>query len=187
VSTPVRLTVGPNFPGATILRGSQSVRAGRSAVLAIQLVGSATVQWLRDGRPVPGATATTLTIAGAGVDDEGLYTVLLTNSRGTTEVVVGRLSVLQAPPVFVVEPRNLTGSAGARLALTARVTGRGRMHYTWLRNGKPVNLPAISGQGTNRLVFEKFLPIHAGDYQLEVRNAFGVARSRVARVRVRVR
>jgi len=185
LTTPVLLSVVSGQPAAVIVRGSQSVNAGRPAVFVIKLIGNASIHWLHDGKLVPGATSTTLRVPNAGAADAGLYTVRLTNSQGSTEVVVGKLTVLKSPPEFTVQPNGASVPAGGRAVFSARVVSNGPVRYVWLRDGKPVSMPDVSGVNTDRLIIPKVRPAHAGVYVLQATNAFGTARSRAVRLTVR--
>ena len=74
---------------------SVAVLAGASATFSVAVSGTApfTYQWLKDGNSIPGATASTYTVASAAVADAGSYSVRVTNSAGSANSAAALLSV----------------------------------------------------------------------------------------------
>jgi outer membrane protein assembly factor BamB len=97
--------------GAVIITtqpASQSVSPGGSLTLSVAAVGTGTLsyQWFKDGAAIAGANAATYTITNATAAASGTYTVVVTNSLGSTtssgatvSIVASRLSNLSARAV----------------------------------------------------------------------------------------
>lgn len=63
---------------------SKKVEKGETAMIGVEVaaVPEATYQWLKDGKPIKGATRTTLKIEHANINDTGTYTVAINNNAG---------------------------------------------------------------------------------------------------------
>lgn len=72
------------------------------------------------------------------------------------------------PPQIVTGPAGQTVNPGSAATLTVTVTGTEPLAYVWRRNGEPV--PNANGPTLN---LPDFQPGQAGDYTVEVSNAFG--------------
>ena len=69
--------------------------AGENAVFTVSAVGTLplTYQWQFNGGALPGATGSSYTRLNVQTDDAGIYTVLITNSAGTTNSAPAALTV----------------------------------------------------------------------------------------------
>ena len=94
---------------------SMTVYTGQPANFGAVAQGSLPLhyQWMLNGVAVPGATNNTLSLVAAGLSDEGSYTLVVTNSSGTTTSRIARLSLLE-----VISTLRSTGigAGGAPLA-----------------------------------------------------------------------
>jgi pectate lyase len=91
---------------------SQVVLVGGTASFTAVAVGTAPIsyQWNKDGVPISGATATTLTLANVSASDDGNYSATASNSVGVTTSDPAQLTVTTS----VIVPNsayNLTGFA----------------------------------------------------------------------------
>ena len=61
-----------------------TARDGDRAVLTAKVaaIPAASWQWLKDGKPIPGATAETLTLEHVNAKNAGQYTLMATNALG---------------------------------------------------------------------------------------------------------
>ncbi len=79
-----------------ILSHPESITTGAGKTVSFQIkaaaIPEAVYQWFKDGKPVPGATAATLTIRNATPSDAAAYSVLVKNHSGET---VSRTATLQ--------------------------------------------------------------------------------------------
>ena len=78
------------------------VTNGATAVFRVAATGTAPLQyqWFLDGHPIPGATDPELTITPVQTRDTGLYTVTVTNLRGTQTSAAAGLTI-NTPPTAV--------------------------------------------------------------------------------------
>ena len=87
-------------PTITTQPQSQTVNLGAAAQFNVAAtgVGTLTYQWLFNGNPVAGATATNLVIANAQTNDAGTYSVVVDNGSQTTSS--GALLTVNQPPTL---------------------------------------------------------------------------------------
>lgn len=95
------LTVTPGVP-PTISSQPQSLtlESGDAVAISVSAAGSAplTIQWLKDGKVVPGATNLYFSISSAQFTDAGLYNVTASNSFGVAVSSQAQLIVLPPTP-----------------------------------------------------------------------------------------
>ncbi len=146
---------------------SQALCAGATATFTANVTGSTSVKWQKNGVDV-GNTTTTLSLSNIAAANAGSYTLLATNSCGTTTSAVATLTVNNKPTI-----NSLTSSspvcAGATATITSAVTPNGdnNLTYSWSLNGTAVNgnLPTLS--------IPNFQSANAGTYALVVTNSCG--------------
>ncbi|MEY2427687.1 MAG: large repetitive protein [Verrucomicrobiota bacterium] len=68
-------------------------------------------QWLFEGEPIDSATDTNLTLVNISEDDEGEYSLVVTNAYGSTTSAVAFLTVAIEPP-YITSPLSVTGRQG---------------------------------------------------------------------------
>ncbi|MBL8212928.1 MAG: immunoglobulin domain-containing protein [Bryobacterales bacterium] len=110
-STPVVLRVSrdPVAPPPAITQQPLplTAAAGEPATFTVAATGAGlTYQWFKDGAPLPGATASSFTIARAQLTDQGQYTVLITNGSGRVTSEAARLTLVSAMSVVTATPVN---------------------------------------------------------------------------------
>ncbi|MBI5693202.1 MAG: immunoglobulin domain-containing protein [Verrucomicrobia bacterium] len=104
---PINFAIAASGGGGTATRPvvaqqpvSQAVTVGSSVTLSAGITGTPTpsLQWRRNGIDLPGATSATLTLPSAQVSDAGDYSVVASNSAGSTTSSVATLIVIAANP-----------------------------------------------------------------------------------------
>ena len=133
-----------------------------------------TYQWfyddvpLVDGPGISGATTNRLIISDLSMARAGLYTVVVTNSVGTSEREVEL--VMQAPPQIVSGPGPGSQSAvtGSTVTFQVAATGDPAPAFQWLRNGEP-----IDGETSDTLVLSSVTSAANGAYSVRVSNPAG--------------
>jgi len=100
-----------NVPTITAQPAAQSVSAGSRATFSVTASGEGTLtyQWRKDGTPLPGATSATYTIASVASSDAGNYSVVVSNSWGSTTSSDAALT-LATPPT--TPPNSGGGNSG---------------------------------------------------------------------------
>lgn len=81
LSNPAQLTLPAVVP-VLGLPEDATLTMGESITLRVNVEGPATYQWLKDGRPVRGATEANFEITDAGVEAAGQYSVMVTTAQG---------------------------------------------------------------------------------------------------------
>ncbi len=163
-------------PVITASPSSQTVFAGASVSFSGAATGSPTptVQWFKDGVPLPGATASTCTIATVAAADAGSYVLTATNSVGTATSAPAVL-VVNPPltaPAFTLQPVGQTVFAGATVTFTAAASGNPAPAYQWRRDGT-----AIAGATNASFALAAAALADAGTYTVTATNSAGTATS----------
>lgn len=123
-------------PKVTSQPTAQSIPEGGTAaftVVATSLNPPMTYQWMKDGKPIAGATDSTLVLNNIVSDvDDGDYHALLTDGNGFTVTSTARLTVLLAPvQVSPVPSLNLTAVAGQTVTFGAQFRGTKPIWLQW--------------------------------------------------------
>ncbi len=164
LTSPVQITTQP---------AAQVLAAGANATFAVGATGSAPLgyQWRFFGVNLPGATNSALTVIGVQPTDAGPYSVVVTNSVGSTNSVAVQLTV-NVPPVISVSPLSQTNAVGDNVNFTVSAKGTAPLGYQWRLNG--ANLTT----GTNdTLTLSNVQLGQAGSYVVVVSNAGGAVTS----------
>lgn len=108
----------PVLPVITSQPVQQTVSPGGPVTLSIGSTGEALAyQWRRNGKPIPGATAASYTVAKAGGENAGSYDVVVTGRDGSVTSA--------AASVFVLDLQMFAG-----LVIDGPVGGQVRVEYT---------------------------------------------------------
>ncbi len=121
---------------------SLTILSGSNAVFTATVDGSApfVYRWrkssvnLSNGGRISGATSGTLTITGALTNDNGVYSLFVTNAVGSTTSIGATLTVIIPPTITSVT--NASGKQGAPFTFTLTATGSAPITFT------ATNLPA---------------------------------------------
>ena len=143
------LTVnGPTVTAPAISLPPASINAsvGGTATLAVVATGSPSYQWRKNGVPVPGATAASLTLTPLTTADTAGYDVVLTNSAGT--VTSAAAAVIVAGPLTArLSNLSVRTTLTANQLLTVGLTVSGGSKQVLLRAAGPA-LAALGVTGT---------------------------------------
>ena len=188
---PARVTVaaGTVRPGPPVIVRQPTATvalAGSAAVLTVTATGAPApaYQWRRNGTPVAGATAATLTLPAVQAAEAGGYDVVVRNASGETTSSLATLTVVTAPvaPTIGRQPGSVTVVAGRTATLAAAATGAPAPTYQWFKDGT-----AVAGATTATLMLADATAAVAGTYTLRAANAAGTVTSQPATVRVAAR
>jgi len=135
----VSIVPPPTAPSFSAQPAGRTGYIGDHATFSALATGSPTItyQWRKNGVAIPGATGSMLTLNNLQVGDAGTYSVLATNTAGTT---VSSNAVLTVGARL--EAGDFNGDGKADIFWTNRVTGARAL---WLMNGAMVNSNAFLG------------------------------------------
>ena len=118
-----------------------AVTEGDPATFSVDATGTDPLswQWLRDGSPVAGATAASLTINPTTFADHAArVSVTLTNSVGTVTSQVAVLTIRPFPPMIITQPQSQSVPDGQVATFSAVANGAGPMTWQWYRDGAAI-------------------------------------------------
>jgi subtilisin family serine protease len=167
-------------PEFVILPTDKSVNPGTTVRLVTAVDGNPepSLQWLKDGRALPGATNSTLNLGEVQGPDSGVFQLVASNEVGvaTSRSIV--VSVFQTPALGR-QPADLTVDYGMPFELSVQASGNPAPTYQWSRGG--LALPGATN-ATYRVASAS--SEDQGVYSVEVRNDLGSTRSAQAAVLV---
>lgn len=174
-------------PVVTVPPASQTVNAGTNVTFAVTVTGSPTLayQWRKNGTPVSGATASTLTLVNVQAGDTASYEVYVSNSAGFATSAPATLTVNASAPVITGQPVSRTAVTAENASFTVTATGTAPLAYQWRKEGVPLaDGGAISGTATATLLLSGITAAHGGNYDVVVTNGLGSETSGVATLTV---
>lgn len=169
-------------PSFTTQPQSQTVAAGATVTFTAVASGdpAPTYQWRRDGTAVAGATGASLTLTNVSATQAGSYTVVATNSAGSTTSSAATLALASAAgPIISTQPLGATAAAGSTVALTVVASGTPAPTYQWRRDDVP-----LPGATDAQLVLNDVTSVQAGSYTVVVANPGGTVTSAAAALAV---
>ncbi|MCX8516809.1 MAG: DUF1566 domain-containing protein [Rhodoferax sp.] len=122
---------------------SQSVVTGSSATFTVATTGSAmlTYQWKKNGTDISGATNSSYTTPPTtSADDGAQFSVVVSNSAGSTTSSDARLGVTNVPvaPAIGKQPENQSVVTGASASFSVTAAGTSPS-YQWKKNGSDIS------------------------------------------------
>jgi glucose/arabinose dehydrogenase len=139
--------------------------------------GPHTYQWRKNGSPIPGATASSYSIAAAVPGDAGDYSVSVTGACGSVTTPAATLTVNTA--VTASTPANVTVCAGAAASFSTTPGGSGPFAFQWRKNGN-----AIPGATAASYAIASTVLGDAGAYSVSVTGACGTVTTPAATLAV---
>jgi len=180
-SDPVTITAGPlSAPSLSTLPADLTVSAGETAILTMAMAGIPlpSVQWMKNGQPISGATQTIVILPNVQLGDAGTYSVMATNSLGSS-TTNGETLIVNAPVAISAQPQSLSAAAGSLVTLSVTATGSGPLSYQWYRNGV-----AVAGAVYSTYTISSAQGSDAGSYSVTVGNAASSANSSVTQLTI---
>ena len=161
--------VAPIPPGFVQQPIGRTVAVGDSLKIEVEASGSPPLsyQWLREGKPIGGATENKLVLPSAQRSETGRYSVQVSNDGGMVTSEEIEVVVLD-PPAIVKQPLGKTVPIGSRIELVVEAAGSPPLAYQWRHNDVP-----IPGATSAILVIDKVSSSHDGAYVVEVSNLVG--------------
>lgn len=156
---------------------SLALLPGGKGSMTVTATGSnLTYQWRRNGTPISGATAKTLSFTNVQAADTGDIDVQVSNATTTLTSNVARLE-LRALAAFTTHPEDAVVELGEPLELEAEADGAPVPTWSWLRNGK-----AVAAQKLPELKVAAATLAEGGTYVARATNLAGKADSNPADV-----
>jgi len=167
---------------ASIVQQPTNVAAavGGQALLRVVVAGTAPLsyQWSMGGKDLAGATSSVLVLTNVQLSDAGSYAVEVSNAFGSQRSSNAVLSVGFAP-VVVAGPVSQTVEPGRTATFAVTATGTAPLGYQWIMDGTNV----VAATNTVLVVTNVQLS-SAGNYAVEVSNAYGMVTSSNAVLRL---
>lgn len=138
--------------------------------------GSLTYQWQQDGRPIPGANQSTLTMTNLNTLLGGQYNVVVGNPAGFVESSSAQLRTI-LPIVIANPPQLTTARPGASAQFSVTALSSTPIQYQWYFNGSP-----IPGARSATLSIPSAQVDNDGLYDVEVSDAYSILRSESVRL-----
>ena len=180
-STSAVATLTVKFPPSiTQQPASLTLNQGQAATFSVTAKGVPTpsYQWRFNATTQDGETNASLTIPAVQPTDAGAYSVVVSNSEGTTNSANATLTV-RVPPTITTQPRNLTVTEGESASFSVVAVGEAPLAYHWQFNGS--NLP---GATSPNFTIAAVQANQAGLYRAVVTNGFGAVTSAVANLTI---
>lgn len=168
--------------------GDVAVLLGGNFALSVTATGDSPLafRWQKDGANIAadarisGATTDALSVSGALTGDAGSYRVVVSNSIGVATSAVAVVTV-NSPPAMDSQPSNASVVLGSNVTLSVTVTGDPPFQFQWQKNGTNLSdAGPVSGSTTAALTIQPVAAGDAGNYRVQVSNAFGAITSHAA-------
>ncbi len=149
---------------------------GEPYVLSVSATGTAPIsyQWYQDGVEIPGATGTSYAIAAIDPDDEGVYTVVVSNVFGSV-TSAGANVIMGVAPIITDHPDPVGSCEGGIAIFRVEAEGTGPLEYRWFKDGQ-----IIFGSTTSTYTIFPVELADAGVYTVTVIGACGSVTSNPA-------
>jgi uncharacterized lipoprotein YddW (UPF0748 family) len=169
-------------PGITAHPQTQTVGQGSNATFIVTATGTAPLyyQWRFNSTNLPGATASSFTRSNAQPPDAGPYSVVVSNSFGTSNSATATLTVTPLPPTITQDPISRAAVPGGYSQFAVAASGSSVL-YQWQRD--QTNLP---GATSAILVLSNLISSDFGPYRAVAANPGGSATSAVAQLSMAV-
>lgn len=180
-----RLTVSDLKPTILTQPKNATVALGESAVFKVAAGGSdLTYQWeysKNNGATWTvwsGRTRTNLSVVASATNNGCMYRCVITNANGTVTSKSVRLTVSDAKPVILTNPKNVSAAVGNDVTFTVVAWGEG-LTYQWQysSNGSTWTNCKSGGYNTATFTFKAASNLNGRQYRCVVSNEFGSVNS----------
>jgi len=170
--TVIELSAGSSAPTIASQPANQAAPAGGTALFSVTASGTGplTYQWFKDGAALAGETAATLTISNVQASQLGTYTVVVTNSAGSTTSSGATLTLGNPGRLINLSVRSQAGSGSQTLIVGFVISGSGN---------KPVMVrgtgPTLSHFGVSGVLPDPKLDLFQGSTVIGTNDSWGAA------------
>lgn len=180
-SAPAWLTI-IGAPSITNQPASQIVNLGANVTFTTGVAGTGplTFQWRFNGTNIAGATTNTYSISNVQATNQGNYSLLVTNSAGSTVSSNASLTV-NLPPSISTQPVNVITNQNCPATFAVIASGASPLSYQWRFNGGN-----ISGATNSSYTMSSVTTNNAGGYSVFITNMAGTLLSSSATLTVNV-
>lgn len=170
-SEPALLVVTGVAPSFLTEPTTQTVNAGSNIVFTSLAAGSPTMtyQWRKNGQPINGATAATLTLNNVQAGDAASYDVVATNSVNSATSAAATLAVTPRLPFITAQPLARSIGLNGTATFSVTVVGTEPFTYQWRKDGTPIVGNASAATAT--LVIPNVTEAALGSYDVVITNA----------------
>jgi hypothetical protein len=182
-ATSLYATLSVSLAPPRIVASPSDVTAGEGdeATFVVDARGSALAyQWRRNGAPLAGGTAATLSVVADYAFDGDVFDVVVSNTSGSVTSAAATLRVTLAPPRITTDPSDASVDEGSEATFEVAASGT-LLSYRWLRDGVYVD----DAFGPTLTLSTTELSDDGSVFEAEVSNASGTVRSAGARLTVR--
>lgn len=165
------------LPSFIMQPSSQAALVGATVMFSVQVDGTPLIsyQWRKDGVPLVGADAATLTLTNAQPDDAGAYSVVVSNGLGSVTNALPAILTLSAPPSITMQAMSQTVVMGNSATFSVTATGTPPLAYQWRKDGTN-----LTGATSSTLTIDHLQPGNAGGYSVVVSSSAGTVTSSTA-------
>jgi hypothetical protein len=175
------VTQGPVSPVIVQQPVGQTVTVGDTATLSVQATGAApfSYQWRFNNDNLPGATNSTLQLSNVQLEQDGDYSVVVSNPFDSVTSSNAVLTVVGLPPTITSQPQDRTIYENRTTNFSVSVSGSAPFQYQWRKNQA-----TLMGKTNATLTLTQVQFSDAGHYDVVVANLFGSVTSRLATLTV---
>lgn len=137
-----QLTVSQGAPFFISQPFNANVGAGVNVSFSAAAYGLPQYQWFFNGAALAGKTNSLLTLPSVTGTNAGNYFLMASNSSGIATSYVAILNVTEIPPSITSQPTNQSALHGARVSISASVSGAPFPAPQWRKNG--TNIPGAT-------------------------------------------
>jgi hypothetical protein len=163
------------------------VPGGQTATFSVSAVNSPpfTYQWSFDGTNIDGATNATYSISDVSSNNDGSYSVFISDATNNITSSNALLTVIYPPPVIVSPPTNEVVIAGSNAVFSVNATNYYPLSFQWQFDGTNlVDGGQISGSTNSTLTISPVMDANAGSFQVIVYDDYGAVTSSIASLTV---
>jgi len=165
-------------PQILISPEGHTINEGDSVTLRVFVSGSAPLnyQWRFNGQDISNATTDKLEINSALPEDDGLYSVMVSNTYGSEISESARITVIPASsaPTVMLHPQDQTVTAGQMATFSVEAIGDALV-YQWYKDGE-----ILPGATQPEYLIKATMPIDGSVFKVLIRNSLGSVTSQDA-------